>query len=66
VDHGSILNKELNFIGGIDLGSKSKSSTQMNVSATKMDEADEMLFKYKANERELKRERLATAYKKER
>ena len=54
MDSGGILNKDLSFIGGIEIGRQVKHTLDEPNAA---DEADETLFKYKANERELKREK---------
>ena len=57
-DSGCLLNKELNFIGGIE---QSKQSSDQP-----MDAAEETLLRYKANEREQKREKRVALLEKER
>ena len=56
-DSGSILNKELNFIGG---------SESTILSKTENKEAQETLLRFQANDREIKRERRQQTYDKER
>ena len=56
-DSGSILNKELNFIGGAESTILSKTENK---------EAQETLLRFQANEREIKRERRQQTFDKER